>query len=71
MGQLFYKLFTDIGRTIAIIDYNQPAAKIRNYLNKKDTGNLKDFYNKEIIAQAGMNNIKGDTAKIGTSCEFL
>lgn len=63
IGQLFYKLFINDNKSLAIVDYNFPISEIRKTLIKLDTSTFREFYNKEIIAQATMNIIKGDTIK--------
>jgi CubicO group peptidase (beta-lactamase class C family) len=59
-GQLFYKLF--INKTLQNVDYQQPVDSIKKYLQQYRHSDA-DFYNKELITQATIANLRKDTVK--------
>ena len=63
VGQLFYKCFIDTAKSFRVIDFSQPVAAIATTITTDRMDGHTEFYNKEIISQASMNNIKGDSVK--------
>jgi hypothetical protein len=63
IAQLFYRHYISKLKSFKAIDYGGSIAAIRNTLAREHGGDYKEFYNKELISQASINNIKGDTAK--------
>jgi CubicO group peptidase (beta-lactamase class C family) len=61
IGQLFYKYCINNDSNLLRLDYHLPVQTIRERLNT--AGSYKDFYNKELIAQATMAIVSGDTVK--------
>lgn len=59
VGQLFYKCF--INKNLYGIDFSHNIKIIREEIAKGFKIEYKDFYNKEIISQAIIDNFKGDT----------
>jgi CubicO group peptidase (beta-lactamase class C family) len=63
VGQLFYKYYLSEGHRLAIVDYHLPIGAIRKKLTASKQDPFKDFYNKELVAQAAMAIVTGDTAR--------
>lgn len=63
VGQLFYKYFVNKDVSLSGIDFSQPANEVKKKITKSFTNSYSDFYNKEMISQATMDNFKGDTAR--------
>jgi CubicO group peptidase (beta-lactamase class C family) len=61
VGQLLYKEYINRDSNLLRIDYHLPANTIREQL--QTTSPYKDFYNKELITQATMCLVSGDTIK--------
>lgn len=61
VGQLFYKYCINQDSSLLRIDYHLPAQTIS--ANLKTTDPYKEFYNKELITQATMSLVSGDTIK--------
>ena len=62
VGQLFYKCFVNKDDAVFGIDFSQTINEIRKEIKKHFKSEYKDFYNKEIISEATIDNFKGDTA---------
>lgn len=63
VGQLFYKYFINEDKAFSIVDYDLPILEIRNKLMADGKTRYKEFYNKELIAHATINNLNKDTVK--------
>ncbi|SEW28353.1 CubicO group peptidase, beta-lactamase class C family [Chitinophaga sp. YR573] len=61
VGQLLYKYCINKDSNFLHLDYHLPVQAIREKLNT--TNPYKDFYNKELITQATMALVNGDTIK--------
>jgi CubicO group peptidase (beta-lactamase class C family) len=61
VGQLLYKYCINKDSSFLRLDYHLPAQTIRKKLNTASP--YKDFYNKELITQASMAIVGGDTIK--------
>ncbi len=63
VGQLFYKYFINQDAGLARIDYQAPMPVIRKQLSAATHSPYKDFYNRELVAQAAMSILNGDTIR--------
>jgi CubicO group peptidase (beta-lactamase class C family) len=63
VGQLLYKYFICTDPQFIRVDYHQPIESIRKQLLKSARSPQKDFYNKELVAQATLSILGGDTIK--------
>jgi CubicO group peptidase (beta-lactamase class C family) len=63
VGQLFYKYFITKDHSLVLIDYHLPIAVIRKKLSSAKQSPYKDFYNRELVTQATISILNGDTAK--------
>ena len=63
VGQLFYKCIVNKDPALSDIHFSQPINEIKREIAKNFTEGYRDFYNKEIISEATIDNFKGDTAK--------
>jgi CubicO group peptidase (beta-lactamase class C family) len=63
VGQLFYKYYVTEDSRLTIVDYYKPIGLIREKLTRSRQGPYKDFYNKELVAQAAMSIVTGDTSR--------
>jgi len=61
--QLLYKYFICRSSGFAAVDYTLPIGKIRRKIMAYKQSPYKDFYNKELVTQAAMSLIRGDTLK--------
>ena len=63
VGQLLYKYYINRDARLLRVDYNLPIKPIRKQLMTSKQSSYKGFYNKELITQATMSIVKGDTSK--------
>jgi CubicO group peptidase (beta-lactamase class C family) len=63
VGQLFYKYFINEDPNLRVVDYNKPVSELQEALSAAKTKDVAGFYNKELIAQAAMSNVKGDSMR--------
>ena len=63
VGQLLFKYYINKDSRFVTINYHLPVEFIRKKLIASKGSLYKDFYNKELVAQAAMSIVKGDTAR--------
>jgi CubicO group peptidase (beta-lactamase class C family) len=63
VGQLFYKYLINQDAGLARIDYQVPMSVIKKKLISAARSPYKDFYNRELVAQAAMSILNGDTTR--------
>jgi CubicO group peptidase (beta-lactamase class C family) len=63
VGQLLYKYFINQDNGLTRMDYSLPMEKIREQFVASGQSPYRDFYNRELITQATMSIIRGDTTR--------
>jgi CubicO group peptidase (beta-lactamase class C family) len=63
VAQLLYKYYISLNSGFVAVDYTLPIGMIRKKIKADKQSPYKDFYNKELVTQAAMFLIRGDTLK--------
>ena len=62
--ELFYRNFVNQDKSLKPIDYDQPISELKKEFVQLRNNSFKDFYNREIIVEATMEKIAGNSDRI-------
>ncbi|WP_158267614.1 serine hydrolase domain-containing protein [Adhaeribacter arboris] len=64
LGQAFYKYFINQDKNLKNLDYRLPPKELIKNITQRGSSTFKEFYNKEIITQASLYAVSGQTTMV-------